>query len=237
MKNKLLLLTIISVITHTTSSMVYADVPNEADIVVCQDQAENYGNGKGDDVVAKECLDSFKKLADKKAIAVNNALKIKFFGYKNMIIVEKIKNNIIYNEIIAGNSTELKSVIAVVADEKNQEIIVLEESGDVLFFTTTLTGNIAPYRILKHKALLGASEIEIDNLNDQVIISNKKSDKIYFFSRLANFNAPKEKQNLKILKVLDTSSMDFSELSLDVEKHEIHGVDKILNQKIVFPLK
>jgi len=237
MKNKFVFLALSFVIVKATSSMVYAELPNEADIVVCQDQAENYGNGKSDDVVAKECLESFKNLAAKKAIAVNNTLKMKFFGFKNMIIVEKIKNNMVYNEILAGNNTELKSIIALAVDEKNQEIIVLEESGDVLFFTTTLTGNIAPYRILKHKALYGSSEIVFDNLTDQILISNKKSAKIYFFSRLANFNAPKDKQNLKILKTLDTSSTDFSELSLDSEKREIHGMDKILNKKITLPLE
>ena len=237
MKNKQLFLAITFAITQINSSVVYAVLPSEAEIVVCQDQAENYGNGKGDDVVAKECLDSFKKLALKKAVAVNNPLKIKFFGYKNMIIVEKTKDNLVYNEILAGNSTELKSIVAVVADEKNQEIIVLEESGDVLFFTSTLTGNIAPYRILRHKALQGASEMVFDNSTDQVIINNKKSDKLLFFSRLANIYAPKDKQKLNILKVIDTTSMDVSGLSLEIEKREIHGVDKVINKPIIFPIE
>lgn len=102
------------------------EIVNDADVVVCQDQAENYGNGKGDDFIAPKCLDGFKKLSTKKAISVANSLKMNFYGHKNMIIVEKYKGKKISTEIIAGNSTELKSIQAVVADEKNQEIVILE---------------------------------------------------------------------------------------------------------------
>lgn len=233
-KNKLIM--IIFLVLSITSNISLAEAVNEADIVVCQDQAENYGNGKGDDIIGTNCLASFKRLAVKKSIVEATNLKMKFFGYKNMILIEKVKNNLVSTEIVAGNSTELKSIKAVAVDEKNQEVIVLEESGDVLFFTTTLTGNIAPYRILKHKNLQGASELAIDNVNDQIIVYNKKSEKIYFFSRLANVNAPKEKQKLKILATINTSSLNFSDMSLDINKNEITGVDLNLNQKVTFPL-
>jgi hypothetical protein len=213
MKNKLLALIFCNFIIFSAEN-IYAEVPNAAEITVCQDQAENYGNGKSEDIVAMRCLSSFKKRAQKKAITESFKNNTKYFGYKNMIIIESTKDNIISTEIIAGNSTELKSIIAIALDEKNKELVVLEESGDVYFFTTTLTGNIAPYRILKHTELLGAKEIAVDQVNDQVLIYNKKSDKILFFSRLANKNAPKERQFLKILKTISTESINYNDETL-----------------------
>jgi hypothetical protein len=226
MKNKLLYVTII-VGTIINSSTIRADesVMNVAEVTSCQDQAENYGNGRGEDIVELKCLNAFKQLASKKAIVEFPAEKLKYFGYKNMIIVERTKENVVKTELIAGNSTELKSVIAIALDEKNKELVVLESSGDVNFFTTTLTGNVAPYRILKHQELKGASEIAIDQVHEQIAIYNKKTDSISFFSRLANKNAPKEKQHLEILKTIVTP-IDFSHLSIDPVSSDVHGIDK-----------
>ncbi|MBC7540671.1 MAG: hypothetical protein H7281_17760 [Bacteriovorax sp.] len=213
------------------------ELPNEADVVLCQDQAENYGNGKGDDIINQSCIESFKKMAAPEAKSESKSMKMKFFGYRNTVLIEKYKNNILFTEIIAGNSSELKAIRALTFDEKNQEVVVLDDSGDILFFSSKITGNIAPFRILKHKDLVGACELVVDSTRDQVVVNNKSTKRILFFSRLANFHAREGKQKLVILKSIDTSLIDLKNLSIDLEKSELHGVDSSKNSAIVFNLK
>ncbi len=78
---------------------------------------------------------------------------------------------------------------------------------------------------------MGANEIAIDQIHEQIAIYNKKTDAIYFFSRLANKNAPKEKQHLQILKTI-TTPLDFSDLSIDPVSAEVHGSDLNTKKKI-----
>lgn len=214
-----------------------AELPNEADIVLCQDQAENFGNGKGDDSVSPNCIESFKKMAPIAAIKESSELKIKIYGYRNMIIVEEISGSSILTNIIAGSYTELKAIHALTVDEKNREIVVLEESGDVLFLSSKITGNIAPFRIIKHKELTGASELVIDNVKDQVVLINNKTKRILFFSRLANINGRVGKQKLDIIKTIDTPTMELKDISMDFQKSELRAFDISKNKNVIFDLK
>lgn len=232
-----LLMSFIYFATVISPLAVSADQLAESDIVVCQDQADNYGNGKGDDYISKDCISSFKKMAPILATKKSDSQKMNFFGFRNMILIEKFKNNIWTTETIAGIYTELKMVMALSYDEKNQEIAALLESGDILFFSSKITGNVAPYRILKNKELVGSTELIIDNVNDQIVVYNKKSKQILFFSRLANINGLKGKQKLDVLKSIDTSSLELKDFSIDQEKSELHAVDSIKNQNIIFKLK
>lgn len=236
MMNKLLTLAFF-IGAYNTTMVAKAEVPNEADIVVCQDQAENYGNGKGDDLISKKCIESFKTMAVASAVIESKTAKMKFYGYRNMILIEKSKDTSVVTEIIAGTSTELKAIHALAFDEKNQEVVALEESGDVLFFSSKITGNIAPYRILKHKELAGASEIVVDSVRDQVVVNNKSNKKILFFSRLANINARAEKQKLDIIRVIDASMMDLKDLSIDFQKSKLNAFDTTSNTSVSFDLK
>lgn len=185
------------------------ELPNENELILCQDQADNFGNGKGDDHISEKCALGFKTMAAANSSIKESSLnKIKVYGHRNMILVDKVFNNKPVTEIIAGSSTELHKIKALAIDEKNQEIAVLEESGDVLFFSSKITGNVAPFRILRNQELIGASDLVVDSDRDMVIVNNKKSKTILFFSRLANINGRKEKQRLEVVKTIDSSLMD-----------------------------
>lgn len=211
--------------------------PKEEDLVVCQDQADNHGNGKGDDYISTKCIDYFKDMASKNfTMKESKLLKMKVFGFRNMLLIEKVKGDKIATEITAGNSTELSTIKALAIDEKNQEIVVLEEDGDVLFFSSKITGNVAPYRILKNKELEGATELAVDSSRDLVVLNNKKNKKILFFSRLANINGRKENQKLDIVKSINTDRMDLKDLSVDPIKQELRAFDESKNQGVGFDL-
>lgn len=214
------------------------DVSKEAELALCQDQADNFGNGKGDDKISKKCINLFKEMAiENSSVKEFNESKLKSYGFRNMILVEKKVGTNIVTEIIAGNSTELKSIRSLALDESHQEVAVLEEGGDVLFFSTRITGNIAPFRVLRHKEIEGASELAIDGERNLVAIYNKKSKKILFYSRLANVKGRIGNQKLGVIKILDMRAMDLNNLRIDSKKSVMSVFDE--NQKIdvVFDLK
>ncbi len=219
------------------NSACSAETPKEEDLVVCQDQADNYGNGKGDDHISTKCIGYFKEMAKaSSAMKESSASKIKAYGYRNMLLIEKAKGDSTVTEITAGNSTELSTIKSLAIDEKNQEIAVLEEGGDVLFFSSKITGNVAPYRILKNKELEGASELVIDSSRNLIVLNNKKTKKILFFQRLANINGRKENQKLDVVKSINTATMDLKDLSIDILKQELRAFDESKNQSAIFDL-
>jgi hypothetical protein len=71
-----------------------AEVPqltSEQVFLNCEDQAENYGNGKSDDVVSKECLSLFKKAASSKAIKESKIKKFKIYGTEICLLLNNQK--------------------------------------------------------------------------------------------------------------------------------------------------
>lgn len=239
MKSKLLTLFFINFIgIYSIENFAAENLLTKEEISSCQKQANEYGNGKGDDYISEQCQNSFKGMANSLAIKKTKGLKITFYGHRNMLLLEKNIDTAITTLITAGSSTKLKAIKTLAVDEKNQEVIVLEESGDVLFFTYKLAGNIAPYRILKHKDLVGASELVVDNIKDQIIVYNNKTNKILFFSRLANVNGRKEKQFLNIIKTIQTlPTMELRNLVLDSEESILSAFDSAKNKYVYFPLK
>lgn len=214
------------------------DISKEAELALCQDQADNFGNGKGDDKISKKCINTFKEMAMANFSAKEfKTTKLKSYGYRNMILVEKKVGTNNVTEIIAGNSTELKAVRSLALDETHQEVAVLEEGGDVLFFSTRITGNTAPFRVLRHKEIEGASELTIDEERNLVALYNKKSKKILFFSRLANLKGRAGDQKLGVVKVLDMRTMNLKNLRIDSTKSEMNLFDENQKKDVVFDLK
>jgi hypothetical protein len=217
-----------------------AEVPqltSEQVFLNCEDQAENYGNGKSDDVVSKECLSLFKKAASSKAIKESKINKFKIYGYRNMLIIEQSKNNSVTTELIAGSSTELDQIEALDIDETHQEAIVLLANGNILFFTTKMTGNLAPYRILKGADIIGSNEIIYDSARDLIALNNPKNKKVLFYKRLANIHAPKERRNLDNVKALDTKKYNLKNISIDSTTSLLTATDTLKNELIQFDLK
>ncbi len=179
-----------------------------AEEVVCSDEAEFYGNGEGRDELNPNCIQLIKKNATTSAQAESTKFKVKFYGHKNIIIADRVFTKKIENkeivknvtDVIAGTNTEIKAVKTLAIDEINEELVVLDKNGDIYFFTTKFSGNIAPLRILKHKDILEADSFSIDSQKNEIIVNVTKYKKRYVFSRLANINAPKDKQKLEILR-------------------------------------
>lgn len=196
---------IISFKLETTAS---TEIPEE-ELIACQQQAAQYGNGKGNDYISPFCLENFRSWAGSNAIAESIKANLKIYGFKNMIIIDEPGKRT--SHIIAGSSTEIKSVKAIALDEKNNEIAVLEDDGKIFFFSTTITGNIAPFRTLINKALPGSTELIVDSAKDQVAVYNPEVKKIFYFSRKANIHTHGRSKKLEVLKSVNLASYDLKD--------------------------
>ncbi len=195
---------------------------DEERIRLCEKEGENFGNGLGRDKIPAECFDLFQKAAALTAVKTSANGEVLAFGYKNIIFL-KLSGK---TRVITGSYTELEEIRALAIDEAHQEIAVLNGKGDVLFFSSYITGNVAPLRILKHKDLTGATDLVINGRKNEVVILNKNSRSLLFFSRLANTQAPEKLKKLSVLKVIK-NLVGQESVTLDEEHQEIFMLDNL----------
>jgi len=205
---------------------------NEKKENLCEDQGHDFGNGKGSDSIDESCFNYFKSIASSTAKKKNLSGDTLAFGFKNVLFLERINGDI---DVIAGNSTNLKSIQAIAFDEANKEIAVLEKSGDILFFSTIITGNVAPYRILRSKNLYGSNDLAIDPNKEMVIVSNNSSNMILFYSRMANINGRKGKRNLEMIDSIEQIKGNIVGLAISTKHNELFSLDNN-NQVAVYSL-
>lgn len=201
-------------------------------IDLCTKGGEESGNGLGRDEIPPYCYDLFKKSAGLEAIKTSANGKVFAFGY----------NNIIFNKqdgivrTIAGSNAQLSEVIALGIDEANHEIAVLDKTGDVLIFPSRMSGNIAPYRILKHKDLYGASDLMINAKKNEVIVFNNSKQSLIFFPRLANNHGREKKKTPSVLRVIRNLT-GIGSVSLDESHQELFMLDTVKNRINVVSLE
>ena len=140
------------------SSLSFAE-PTRQELSQCEKQAHNFGDGRGRDYIPNECYDHFLKLASAQASKKSADGKVEVYGYRNIVFIQDPKFKSKGQNVIAGSYTELNDIVAIALDEINKEIVVLEKSGAVLFFSSVVTGNVAPLRILKNKPSENAGRI------------------------------------------------------------------------------
>lgn len=184
----------------------------------CIEQGLNYGNGQGSDVIDQNCFDLINVNANDKSKKINEELKTSYAGYKNIISIHQEGFAPTY---IAGENSKLQDIQAIALDVVNKEIAVLEASGDLLFFTTQISGNIAPFRIIKSKFLFGATDLYVDSQKDEVIVFNKESQSILYYSRTGDYNRRPGKQNIELLRSQDNIGINAQSVIFDTEKRQI----------------
>lgn len=164
----------------------------------CEKAAAGFGDGEGNDTIPAECFKTAEKLALPAAKKSYPEHKVNIIGLKNIVFVN--------NNVIAGEYTKLEDVIAVSFDEKNNEIAVLERSGDVLIFSARITGNVAPLRVIRHADLDGAVDLRFLPKTEEVAILMPEKKEVLTFSREANFYGREGKKKLNIRRQIQNSS-------------------------------
>jgi hypothetical protein len=196
---------------------------SELELKQCEDEALAFGDGSGKDVISQKCYQEFKKNVPDKAKKDTADGSKTVFGYRNLIVIEKKndKGAVTNIDVIAGVSTLLVSVQAISLDEKNNEIVVLEASGDILFFSSVLAGNMAPFRILRSKELHGATNIVINTDKNEVIAYLPSAGQLLFFSRTANFYGREGRKSLGVLRSIENISSTIHRMNIDSHKSDL----------------
>ena len=196
---------------------------NESEIASCEKEGTRFGNGAGKDEIHRECLEKFSQKAS--AYTKRKGLDGKFsaFGHKNIIFINDPKTRLRGQNVITGKFTELEEVTALALDEENKEMAVIDRSRDILVYSSVITGNVAPLRMLKSPDIEGAVDLVINPKKDQLIVLNPSSKQILIFSRLANIHAPQGKKKLEVLKRI--GKMEGEILALDHERQELFVVN------------
>lgn len=187
-------------------------------VVDCEKEALRFGDGEGKDKISSSCYKSYLKSANPQAIKKSDDGKFMVYGYKNIVFIKDPKSKVKQN-VITGNNTLLTDIVATALDEKNNEIAVIEKSGDILFFSSIITGNVSPLRVLKHKDLEGASDLVFNTKRGEILILNKDNKEILSFSRLANIHGREGKKFLTIVKAI--RNIKGEALAIDPEHQEL----------------
>ncbi|MCP4913190.1 MAG: hypothetical protein GY909_08720 [Oligoflexia bacterium] len=181
----------------------------------CEEQAHKFGNGEGKDTISKTCFDFDLSKVKPQAISENDHIKV--IGHHNRVYVIN-KSNGKYHAI-AGIYTELDKVISVDIMTDRNEVLILQSNGDILVFSTIITGNVAPYRTIKSKDLFGSKDITYDSASSKIIVSNPSTKSILKYDIKANSSG---REGYKFDQLL--SSETYSDLTL----HQVHFEDKEL---------
>jgi hypothetical protein len=177
--------------------------PTQQQLDRCEKEGLQFGNGQGKNTISTDCYSHFLKSLSPEAFKKSSDGKMSAYGHRNIVFIQDPNVKSERQNVIAGMYTELEDVAAVAINEQQKEIVVLEKSGDILFFSSIITGNVAPLRILKNKELNGASDLLVNSKKMEVIVLNKKSHEILFFSSLANVNGRPDKKKLNLLRSID----------------------------------
>lgn len=205
----------------------------DTDTAMCEKEALKFGDGSGKDSIPAECADHFLKKVSPKLKKVSNDGSVIVYAYKNIIFVKDPNSKVKGQNVIAGKYTELENIQAITLDEANKEIVVLEENQDILSFSSVITGNVAPKRILKHKELEDASDLLV--YKKHIIVLADKNDEIIFFNREANVHAPEEKKFLSPVRTI--RNISGSQMHVNDESEELLVVDQQKRSQSIFDLK
>lgn len=181
-------------------STYFLSAYGNADLILCEREGMRFGDGEGNDVISSHCEELFRTEANEKLKAKNSDGSYSLHAFKNIIFIKDINSKLKGQNIIAGKATNLEDSEAVILDEMNREIIVLDKSGKILFFDMIMTGNVLPKRTIIHKELEKASQILV--YQDQLIAWNPTAEELVFFNRLSDVGISQKKKLISPLLVL-----------------------------------
>lgn len=182
----------------------------------CKEQAFKYGNAQGHDKVSHSCYDFDLNKALPTAIDENDNIKV--MAHSNRVYVTNKLNN--KKDFITGIYTNLENSIAVTIIKDRNEVAVLQKSGDILIFSSIITGNVAPYRTISVKELHGSSDIAYKN--SEIVVLNNENKTIFHFNILANSNGREGHKKLDPIRT--NSIIDKKYVSIEVIDGHLYGV-------------
>ena len=220
----------------TNSLWAFGSYAQSIELERCQQEFALFGDGFGHDSVSPKCIELFRVNALSNALYVSDDKKTTAFAYKNMIAIETNKDGVNKIELIAGSSTKIESAVALEVDTNHDEIITLDKSGNIFFFSSKILGNVAPFRILKNTNLQGATNFVISSVLNSIIVLNKHDRKILFLSRTANIHGRTGHKDLKVKRSIHDIASGITAMAVNNDKNELMLLDRINNEVIFYDI-
>ena len=191
-------------------SLLTINIAFSSTVEECSNQLSSLGDGSGKSFVHSSCYEILKSKTNEKTIFTNEVIEI--IAHKNSFYVKDLISN---RELVtAGRFTELKNIIAMDYNEAHKEIAVLEkDSGDILFFSSVITGNVSAFRTIRTEQLVGASDLKV--FKNEVYVLNSKDNTLLVYSRLANYFGRKDYKKLELLRSYNHLPTKSNSISLE----------------------
>jgi hypothetical protein len=185
------------VLLHLTISInLFASTTEEE----CSNQLQTYGSGVTKEQIATDCYSVFKKSISQNAIHTSDDLNIEVLGKRNAFYIKNTELNT--EELLSGVQSTLVDIRAISYSKLNKEVYVLENnSAEVKIFSSLVTGNIAPLRVIRTEQLMGAVDLTVHK--DNVYVLNGTDHSVLVYSRLANYYGREGFQRLNLLNTYE----------------------------------
>lgn len=164
----------------------------------------------GQEEIQSDCLNYLKGNAVGNLYRLDNAQNKEVFAASNTILVKE--ND--HEELLAGEATRLKNIIALRPQFSKKEIIVLLENGDVYTYLSHILGNVGPKRTLKNTELYGA--VDVDAFESSLLVLNNATKRLLFFKREANSHAQESHRFDQLERLIELSPhYEYQSMSVD----------------------
>lgn len=176
----------------------------------CSGVAELYGHHQNPHEISQECLGIVKSYSNNKTSIFTKDQKFKIYAYRNLIYVETYQVSdlglsLLKTEVLAGEQTKLKDVIAIKVDEDKQLLYVLNKNNDVISFghyKLNFIGNVAPLRYFEVSELIRPVDFDIDTSDGFVFFIDQDDISIKKYFIHADINGNQTKHSTKVQGVI-----------------------------------
>jgi hypothetical protein len=197
------------------SSVAHADTSVDE----CSNQLQTYGSGVTKAEIASDCYDVFKSNISENALDKNEDSKIEALGKLNAFYIKNIETKT--EGLLSGNKSTLIDIIAITYSAQNNEVYVLEnDTSEIKIFSSLLTGNIAPLRVIRTEQLMGATDLAVHK--DNVYVLNSTDHSILVYSRFANYFGREGYQKLNLINTFEGLPESSHSLSIKNDELTVH---------------
>jgi len=185
-----------------------------ADVQICFETANHYGDGNQFMDIPKECFDT---------LTLRNAAKAEdekwsVVGENNLIMIKDLQSTKVTS--IAGSYSEIDDIKSMLIDSDRDELYVLSTRNEVKVYWLKLPGNVAPRRIVRNPEGSSIDKMVLDPIKGQLWLYGSREEELIAVNRDANLMMPPERQKLKILSRHPASQVE--ELSFDKDSKKIN---------------
>lgn len=161
----------------------------------CDQKILDFGNGSGFDHIPEHCL-------SKLHLAENNTKRVDFHRNYSVIALDKaiaIYRGKTKSDFLAGEKTLLEKITALRPRWDLKKLFVLQgsDSGEIHIFNYEFLGNTRAPQVLKHDDFLGATDLDIDSVNNEIFVLNSSQNKISVYDSEKNSRARGDQAQMK----------------------------------------